>query len=217
MTTLRPSSACCLPTLPMVVVLPTPFTPTKSHTLGAPGSKRSVRSPVRRSALSWSLSASTRATGSVMPLLGDGGSQPVEDVARRADADVGADQGLLEVVPGLLVDRRAGQDRAHVARHRAAGPTQPLAERGLRSWWLGLRDRLRLGNRLGLGDRRGSGTATGGACSTGGAWAQAGPVGPPRPAERGARAGRWAQAAARGRCRGRAGWRRTRRRHPRAR
>ena len=34
--TLRPSSRCSAATLPMVVVLPTPLTPTNSHTLGEP-------------------------------------------------------------------------------------------------------------------------------------------------------------------------------------
>ena len=44
------------------------------------------------------------------------------------DADVGEDQRLLEVVPGLAVDLLAGQDRAHVAGQRAAGLAQPVAE-----------------------------------------------------------------------------------------
>ena len=35
-TTLRPSATCCAPTLPIVVVLPTPLTPTNSHTFGEP-------------------------------------------------------------------------------------------------------------------------------------------------------------------------------------
>jgi hypothetical protein len=37
----RPSAFCWLATLPMVVVLPTPLTPTNSHTFGLPSSATS--------------------------------------------------------------------------------------------------------------------------------------------------------------------------------
>ena len=55
-----------------------------------------------------------------------------EEVGGRADADVGPEQGLLEVVPRLLVDLGPGQDRTHVAGHDRAGLGQPLPER--RPW-----------------------------------------------------------------------------------
>ena len=48
----------------------------------------------------------------------------------RLDADVGADQRLLELVPGLGVDAAPGADRGEVARERRAGLAQPVAEPG---------------------------------------------------------------------------------------
>ena len=124
---------------------------------------------MRRSALSWSLRASSRAGGLGDALLGDGGPQAVEDVGGGAHAHVGPDERLLQVVPRLRVDPALGQDRPDVAGHRAAGPPEALAEGGLRANRLRLRLRLRFGNgpwlgcrdgfglrhRLGLGDRLG--------------------------------------------------------------
>ena len=46
--TRRPSATCWAPTLPIVVVLPTPLTPTNSHTLGEPAAP--ARSAASRSA-----------------------------------------------------------------------------------------------------------------------------------------------------------------------
>ena len=84
--------------------------------------------------------------------LGDGRSQPVEQLGGGGEPDIRPDQGLLEVVPRLLVDLPAGEDRPEVARHRAPGPTQPITERRLRRLddrlGLGLRLWLRLGERL---------------------------------------------------------------------
>ena len=52
----RPSCACCADTLPMVVVLPTPFTPTNNHTLMRPSSScakfNSRFAPSRREVIS---------------------------------------------------------------------------------------------------------------------------------------------------------------------
>ena len=52
MTTWWPASAWRLPSLPMVVVLPTPLTPTNSHTLVRPSSRCSVRSAPGQAAAS---------------------------------------------------------------------------------------------------------------------------------------------------------------------
>ena len=67
MITDRPLARSCRPTFPIVVVLPPPFTPTNSHTLGAPGSKRRPRSAEARPFLRSSFNASSSASGSVMP------------------------------------------------------------------------------------------------------------------------------------------------------
>ncbi len=75
-------------------------------------------------------------------LLLDLGPKLVEQLGGRLDADVGADQRLLELVPGLLVDLLAGQDRADVAAEQGAGLAEPVAEPGLDrhlgsldGWW----------------------------------------------------------------------------------
>ncbi len=67
MTTLRPAAAWALATLPMVVVLPTPFTPTNSQTLGGPGSNRRSRLPLASDFFRSSFSTSSSCPPSVTP------------------------------------------------------------------------------------------------------------------------------------------------------
>ena len=103
----RPTCWCA--TLPIVVVLPTPLTPTNSHTFGLPperSSKCSARSaPARRAAIS-PCSASSSCVG-LGDLLGlHPRPQVVEQRVGDADADVGAQQRLLELLPRLVGDRR---------------------------------------------------------------------------------------------------------------
>ena len=68
---MRPASTCCLASLPIVVVLPTPLTPTNIHTLVAPSSSASKfndrSDPASRDFISAS-SASSSAAGSVISL-----------------------------------------------------------------------------------------------------------------------------------------------------
>ncbi len=69
--TVTPASCCNAATLPMVVVLPTPLTPTKSHTLGlsgSPGSKCNERSAPRRREVISACSASSSWPGSMISL-----------------------------------------------------------------------------------------------------------------------------------------------------
>ena len=105
---------------------PTPFTPTNSHTFGWPGSKRRRAVAAARRALSSPSSASSSAGGSVIPSLLRPCIRSRSSSSRgRADADVGADQGLLEVVPGLGVDRRAaGSSRGNPAKAPRALPSR---------------------------------------------------------------------------------------------
>ena len=65
-------------------------------------------------------------------------ARPLEQLGGRPDADVGPDQRLLELVPGLVVDRGPTEE----AGERAAGLGQPVPERRA----------LRRGDDLGLDD-----------------------------------------------------------------
>ena len=152
MTTERPAAASRRPSLPMVVVLPTPLTPTNSHTLGPPGSKCRSRSPCEPVDEVGLRARSTQLLGVGDAVLLDPAAQVVEHRGGRADADVGADQRLLEVVPGLLVDPAAGPDRGQVAGEEGPGLAQPVPEPGL--------DRRRRLGDLGLGLELGSAAAS---------------------------------------------------------
>ena len=113
-TTWRPSAICCAATLPIVVVLPTPFTPTNSHTSGCPGPAasrcRSRSAPARRSFISC-LRASRSWSGSVICFDLHRRPQRIEQLSRHVHADVGQEQGLLQVVPGVGVDAAAADPR----------------------------------------------------------------------------------------------------------
>ena len=63
----RPASVSRLASLPMVVVLPTPFTPTKSHTLGASAARARPRSPASRSFISAFSAPSSSSPSSMAP------------------------------------------------------------------------------------------------------------------------------------------------------
>ena len=79
-----------------------------------------IRSKPDSRALSSVLQRVEQLLGVGEPLGLDPGPQRVEQLGGRLDADVGPDQRLLELVPGLVVDPAPGPDRAEVA--RAAGP-----------------------------------------------------------------------------------------------
>ena len=117
----RPSAGA--PTLPIVVVLPTPLTPTNSQTFGqpaGPGSKcRPGRRPARRALMS-SWSASSSASGSVISLALTRVAQVVEQRVGDPHPDVGPQQRLLELVPRLVGDRPRGRARRRTPRSSAA-------------------------------------------------------------------------------------------------
>ena len=140
--TRRPSPRCWLATLPIVVVLPTPLTPTNSHTLGlssSDGSKCSSRSaPARRSCIS-ACRASSSSSGSVISLALTRLAQLVEQLRRDADADVGPQQRLLEVLPRLLGDPAPAADAGEGAGQGRCGPA-PCARA---AWPAGRRPRAR--------------------------------------------------------------------------
>ena len=117
--TLRPCSRSFCASLPTVVVLPVPLTPTTRITVGLAPSAIVGGAPNSSSISSASASprSSELATGLEAP----------HDLGRGADADVAVDESLLEPLPGLLVGgvERAGRD---LGRQRAAALRERVAQ-----------------------------------------------------------------------------------------
>ena len=141
-----PVATCWLATLPIVVVLPTPLTPTNSHTFGRRRRRRSAARGRRRSSRAFisARSASSSASGSVDLLGLDLGAQAVEQLGGDVDADVGAQQRLLEVVPRVVGDPAAPEDRGEHAGQRRPRPRHAAAEGGRLDDLDGRRRRWRL-------------------------------------------------------------------------
>ena len=107
-------------TLPIVVVLPTPFTPTKSHTATRSGStvarQRGGRGAEEREQL-----ASQR-PGDAVVAEGPGRGRDrdrLEDRGGRRGADVGAEQRLFDLGELVGADGRASAQGAHAVEERA--------------------------------------------------------------------------------------------------
>ena len=125
----RPCSRSFWASLPIVVVLPVPLTPTTRITLGEPSSA-SVGGPPKSASTS-SASASSKAPSSPRA------SRRRTSSAVAGHADVAADQRLLEPLPGLVVARieRRGRD---LLRERAAALRERLAHAAEEARALGL-------------------------------------------------------------------------------
>ena len=102
----RPAAFWRRATLPMVVVFPTPFTPTKSHTHVPSPPKRELGAAggVERSPQVLAQRRDDR-VGAAQLTVVHPGAQVLEQGGGRGHADVGTQQGLFEVVPRLVVDR----------------------------------------------------------------------------------------------------------------
>ena len=164
-TTLLPSPTSTRAILPTVVVLPAPLTPTTRTTPGSP-SCRSVPSVRSRSGPRTAVSSPTSSSRSSRARRGGQhhrlGAQPLDDLGGRGDADVGGQEGLLDLLPvvlGELLAREDGEQAAAEGGLRAGQPrAQPHQPAGRR------RRRLEDQPRLGLGrrqlDRRGGASGT---------------------------------------------------------
>ena len=131
-TTFEPSAASRAPTLPMVVVLPTPFTPTNSQTVGPVSSERwrSRSKPLSLSFSSpFSASSSCGAVGDAVGL--HPGPEVVEEILGGDQTDIGEQEGLFELLPGVLVDLGPPADRAERPGQGVAGLREAIAEPGL--------------------------------------------------------------------------------------
>ena len=121
--------------LPTVVVLPVPFTPTTITTAGY--SLRSV-CRLRSSVGSTSLISSARRmalafAGSAMPSTRSLVRSAVDQLGGRRHAEIGGDQDLLELVPGVLVDPvPADQHQQPAAQRRCSEPASRRRSRASR-------------------------------------------------------------------------------------
>ena len=111
-TTVLPSPTSTRASLPQVVVLPVPLTPTTSTTDGrspclARCSVRSMSGPI----MADQVGAQQRADrGRVVRARDlDLGAQLLDQLAGRADAHVGGDEGVFDLLPGLLVELAGGK------------------------------------------------------------------------------------------------------------
>ena len=127
----RPSSRCWRPTLPIVVVLPTPLTPTKSQTLVVPcvEAQRAVEAgqtglelvpSAPRPSLSGSLMPSSSAVARSSSSSAVGSSTPT---SARMSASSSSSQVSVVDAPGA--------DAGEVAGQQAPGLAQPVPEGGL--------------------------------------------------------------------------------------
>ena len=140
-TTLRPSATRTRASLPQVVVLPVPLTPTTSTTAG-----RSACGSVCRRAVDVApmlvTSSSRRMPRSslvfLMPSTRTRVLSRLDQVVGRGQAHVGGQEGLLDLLPGGLVEGVAGQQREQAA-----------AQRGLRARQAGAQPGQPAGGRLG--------------------------------------------------------------------
>ena len=112
-TTLRPSATSTRASLPVVVVLPVPLTPTTSTTAGCcPRRSRSCTVRSRSGAdqgqqfLAQQGAQFVRGAGTehLDPL-----AQPLDEFLGGRDSDVCDEQGLLDLLPGFLVEVLPGQ------------------------------------------------------------------------------------------------------------
>ncbi len=150
-TTDLPSATRTRASLPVVVVLPVPLTPT---TMTTPGTSAGLsvftvrsRSGPRR-VISSSRSRSRSSSGVWVPSTLTR-SRSRSTSSWWGDADVGGEEGLLDLLPGVLVEVLAGQERE-----------QPLAERVLGAGEAGPEPYETAGGGLGDLDHGAGGSAT---------------------------------------------------------
>ena len=115
----------------MVVVLPTPLTPDEQPDVGHAGLDAQGAVGDGEALLEVVLQGVDQQLGGLDVLGLDLGPELVEQGGGGGDADVGPDQGLLQLLPRLVVDLGAGADGAQVAGQQAAGLAQAVAEAGL--------------------------------------------------------------------------------------
>ena len=123
--TRRPAAASRAASLPMVVVLPVPFTPTISTTAGAPSGRASAHGGSRGSEERGEL-ATHRGGGAVARAVDRRARSTT--LRRERRADVAGDQALLDVVPRLRGDRVADEQPAQPGHEPATAAAQAVLE-----------------------------------------------------------------------------------------
>ncbi len=119
-----------------MVVLPVPLTPTTSTTPGLPSLRSTAQRPVEggvdeREQL---LAEDVAHRRGRLALDLDPGAQPLDQLLGRAHADVGGEQGVLDLLPGVLVDDVAGQQGEQPAPEGALRAGEPLSGAGPAGW-----------------------------------------------------------------------------------
>ena len=132
--TFSPPAVSLAASLPMVVVLPVPLTPTTRMTCGLCDRSSSSGSATGRQHL-LDLCGHDGAHFGVRDVAAvAAGRQRVGDAKRRLHAEVGADQHVLQILQRLLVELALGEDAGDVAGQLAAtSATGPGAAAGTRS------------------------------------------------------------------------------------
>ena len=138
----RACSCRCQASLPIVVVLPVPLTPTTRITVGS-GRRSILSSPVRAS---WASSSARRLrerlAADERALLGLA-LELLDDLGGRRGADVGVDQRLLEALPGVLVEVALEQRGLDLGGERLARLAHVLAQAAEEARGASLRVRAR--------------------------------------------------------------------------
>ena len=117
----------CQASLPIVVVLPVPLTPATMITVGS--WRRSMRSSPGPGDVGQQLTQPLRQRLAALDGAGLGLLlELADDLGRRARADVGHDQRLLEALPRLLVERALEQRRLDLGAERLARLGEVLAQ-----------------------------------------------------------------------------------------
>ena len=126
--TLKPRRRNRCAILPMVVVLPVPFTPTTRNTCGlAPAlSAKSCASGSSTSAISDA--RMSRTASASMPSVVTAACDPRADARGHGDAEIGLDQHLFQPVEHVVVELPLGDDAREIVRQCARGAGEPRAE-----------------------------------------------------------------------------------------
>ena len=130
-TTCRPSATSTRASLPVVVVLPVPFTPTISSTDGPAVVRQRPHRPVhvRADGVDQHPAQQRPGAGRVGDAVrGHLGPQPFGDLRGGAGAQVGHQQGVLDVGPGVLVERAGAEQAEQRLAEHVLRPGQPAAE-----------------------------------------------------------------------------------------
>ena len=129
-TTERSSATRIRASLPTVVVLPVPFTPTTRTTPGLAVGAGDLEPPVhgRVDELEQLVAEHGARVAGLLAVDPEAGAEVADELLGRRDADVGGEQGVLDRLPGVLVEPVARQEAEQAAAEAALRAGEPLAQ-----------------------------------------------------------------------------------------